>query len=101
MNNISPKFNSVRADIVQNIEFNNEKLLIKFVQGIQAGSPVDSKVTPIPWDMPGYTDQVIMAAGAFTHDGERAAHRAVDDDRAKGLNPGRVRASGNSPGAAL
>ncbi len=63
---VSPKFNSVRADIVQNIEFNNEKLLIKFVQGIQAGSPVDSKVTPIPWDMPGYTDQVIMAAGAFT-----------------------------------
>lgn len=64
--NVSPKFNSVRADIVQNVEFNDKELLIKFVQGVQAGSPVDASALPIPWDMPGYDDQVIMAAGAFT-----------------------------------
>lgn len=64
--NVSPKFNSVRADIVQNVEFNDKDLLIRFVQGVQAGSPVDASALPIPWDMPGYDDQVIMAAGAFT-----------------------------------
>ena len=64
--NVSPKYNEHRVDIVQNIIFNDENLLIKFVQGIQAGSPVDSNALPIPWDMPGYTDQVIMAAGCFT-----------------------------------
>lgn len=63
---VSPKFDSVRADIVQNVEFNDKELLIKFVQGVQAGSPVDANALPIPWDMPGYDDQVIMAAGAFT-----------------------------------
>lgn len=63
---VSPKYDEVRADIVQNIEFNDPDLLIKFVQGIQAGSPVDSNAIPIAWDMPGYDDQVIMAAGAFT-----------------------------------
>lgn len=63
---VSPKYNEVRADIVENIEFNNAELLIKFVQGIQAGSPVDASALPLPWDMPGYTDQVIMAAGCFT-----------------------------------
>lgn len=63
---VSPKYDEVRADIVQNIEFNDDKLLIKYVQGIQAGSPVDASALPLPWDMPGYTDQVIMAAGAFT-----------------------------------
>ncbi len=63
---VSPKYDEKRADIVQNIEFNDPNLLIKFVQGIQAGSPVDSNAIPIAWDMPGYDDQVIMAAGAFT-----------------------------------
>lgn len=63
---VNPKYNDVRADIVENIEFNDADLLIKFVQGIQAGSPVDASALPIPWDMPGYDDQVIMAAGAFT-----------------------------------
>ncbi len=63
---VSPKYDELRADIVQNIEFNDDKLLIKYVQGIQAGSPVDAHALPLPWDMPGYTDQVIMAAGAFT-----------------------------------
>ena len=64
--NVSPKYNDPRPDIVQNIIFNDPDMLIKYVQGIQKGSPVDSHVTPIPWDMPGYDDQVIMAAGCFT-----------------------------------
>lgn len=64
--NVEPRFNEKRADIVQTIEFNDKEKLIKFCQGIQAASPVDSNSVPMPWDMPGYTDQVIMAAGAFT-----------------------------------
>ena len=63
---VSPKYNEPRPDIVQNIIFNDKDMLIKYVQGIQKGSPIDSHVTPIPWDMPGYSDQVIMAAGCFT-----------------------------------
>ena len=62
----SPKWNEQRSDIVQTIEFNDREKLIKYCQGIQAGSPVDSKSSPIPGDMPGYDSQVIMAAGAFT-----------------------------------
>ncbi len=61
-----PKYNEPRADIVENIIFNNPDDLIKYVQGIQAGSPIDSDAIPMPWDMPGYKDQVIMAAGCFT-----------------------------------
>ena len=61
-----PKYNEERADIVQTIEFNDREKLIKYCQGIQMGSPVDSNSIPIPGDMPGYEDQVIMAAGAFT-----------------------------------
>lgn len=64
--NVEPKYNEERADIVQNIIFNDPDTLIKYVQGIQAGSPVDAKSIPIPWDMPGYDDQVIMASGSFT-----------------------------------
>lgn len=63
---VSPRYDEERVDIVQNVEFGDPELLIKFVQGIQAGSPVDASALPIPWDMPGYTDQVIMAAGCFT-----------------------------------
>jgi len=63
---VEPKYNDSRADIVQNIIFGNEKDLIKYVQGIQAASPIDSNSLPMPWDMPGYEDKVIMAAGAFT-----------------------------------
>lgn len=63
---VEPKYNDLRADIVQNIEFGNANDLIKFCQGIQQGSPVDSFAIPEPWDMPGYVDKVIMAAGAFT-----------------------------------
>lgn len=64
--NVSPRYNDNRVDIVQNIIFNDEQKLIKYTQGIQTGSPVDSNALPIPWDMPGYKDQVIMAAGCFT-----------------------------------
>ncbi len=63
--NTSPKYNEPRADIVQNIIFGDREKLIKFCQGIQSGSPIDSFVTPIPSPMAGYTDQVIMAAGTF------------------------------------
>lgn len=63
---VAPLWNEERADIVQNVIFNAPDLLIKFVQGVQAGSPVDASALPIPWDMPGYDDQVIMAAGCFT-----------------------------------
>lgn len=64
--NVEPKYNEKRTDIVQTIIFNSEEKLIKYCQGIQMGSPVDSNSIPIPGDMPGYDDQVIMAAGAFT-----------------------------------
>jgi len=63
---VEPKYNEPRADIVQNIIFNDKEKLIKYVQGIQLGSPIDSNALPTPWDMPGYDDQVIMAAGTFT-----------------------------------
>ena len=62
---VSPKSTDVRTDIVQTIEFGNAKDLINYVQGIQIGSPIDSSSLPVPDDMPGYDDQVIMAAGAF------------------------------------
>ena len=62
---VSPKSTDIRTDIVQTIEFGNSKDLINYVQGIQIGSPIDSSSLPVPDDMPGYDDQVIMAAGAF------------------------------------
>ena len=61
-----PIYDEKRNDIVQTIEFGNPNDLIKYCQGIQMGSAVDSNSIPEPWDMPGYTDKVIMAAGAFT-----------------------------------
>ena len=61
-----PRYNEIRSDIVQTIEFGNEEKVIKYCQGIQMGSPIDSMSVPEPWDMPGYTSKVIMAAGAFT-----------------------------------
>jgi len=64
--NVEPKYNEKRADIVQNIIFNNRELLIKYTQGIQSGSPIDSNALPIPTDMPGYSDEIIMASGSFT-----------------------------------
>ena len=63
---VEPKYNECRADIVQNIIFHNKNDLIKYCQGIQMASPIDSNAIPYPWDMPGYSDPVIMAAGCFT-----------------------------------
>ncbi len=63
---VEPKYNDTRADIVQNIIFKDENKLIKYCQGIQSGSAIDSYVEPTPWEMPGYKDKVIMAAGTFT-----------------------------------
>ena len=63
---VEPRYNEERADIVQNIEFGTPDKLIKYCQGIQMGSPIDSNAIPMPWDMPGYVDKVIMAAGTFT-----------------------------------
>lgn len=62
---VLPRYNDKRSDIIQAIKFNDKEKLINFCKGIQYGSPVDSFVECEPWDMPGYEDQVIMAAGAF------------------------------------
>ena len=62
---VSPKAEEPRYDIIQTIAFGAPDPLRRFCEGIQAGAPVDSFVTPEPWAMPGYDDQVIMAAGAF------------------------------------
>ncbi|MBR6948970.1 MAG: methionine gamma-lyase family protein [Bacilli bacterium] len=63
---VDPKFNEERADIVQNITFRDPNKLIEFTRGIQEASPIDSNAVVEAWDMPGYTDKVVMAAGAFT-----------------------------------
>lgn len=60
-----PKPDEERHDIIQSVKFGNKDKMIAFIQGIQKGAPIDSFVVPEPWDMPGYRDQVIMAAGAF------------------------------------
>lgn len=62
---VNPEPNDVRSDIIQAIEFGDAEKVIKFCQGIQSASPIDSYVTPEPWAMPGYSSDVIMAAGAF------------------------------------
>ena len=63
---VEPKYDEIRADIVESIIFSDKNLLIKFVQGIQMGSIIDSYVIPEASDMPGYDDKVIMASGSFT-----------------------------------
>ncbi len=63
---VEPSWNEVRHDIIQTVITGSPEALCAFCRGIQSGSPVDSHVTPEPWAMPGYTDPVIMAAGAFT-----------------------------------
>ncbi len=62
---VYPLFDAKRSDITQMICFDTENELIEFVRNVQKASPVDSNVVPYPWDMPGYSDQVIMAAGTF------------------------------------
>ncbi|MBQ7320192.1 MAG: methionine gamma-lyase family protein [Clostridia bacterium] len=63
---VEPAWDEARSDIIQTVITGSEEGLCAFCRGIQAGSPVDSFVAPEPWAMPGYTDRVIMAAGAFT-----------------------------------
>lgn len=63
---VEPRWDDKRADIVQNIIFNDPNLLIEFTRGIQQASPIDSNAIVEAWDMPGYVDKVVMAAGAFT-----------------------------------
>ena len=63
---VEPKYNEARADIVQTVALGDEEKLIKFCQGIQKGSPIDSNVLPYPGPMAGYPNDVIMAAGTFT-----------------------------------
>ncbi|MDY2959699.1 MAG: methionine gamma-lyase family protein [Hornefia sp.] len=62
---VCQKSDDRRSDIIQAIELGNEDSVIAFCQGIQAAAPVDSFVSPEPWDMPGYDDKVVMAAGSF------------------------------------
>ena len=62
---IIPKLDEQRSDIIQAIKMNKPEMVVKMCEAIQSASPVDSHVSPLPWDMPGYTNQVIMASGAF------------------------------------
>lgn len=62
---VMPRATSPRSDITQSIRLDNAKKLIEFCQAIQSSSPIEGHVIPMPWDMPGYEDEVIMAAGTF------------------------------------
>ncbi len=62
---ITPSLDEDRSDIIQAIKFNNKDMVVKICEAIQAASPVDAHVSPVPWEMPGYSNQVIMASGAF------------------------------------
>lgn len=62
---VCPKSTDKRSDIIEAVKLESPEAVIAFCEGIQAAAPIDSYVTPVPWDMPGYEDQVIMAAGAF------------------------------------
>lgn len=63
---VEPKYNDVRADIVQNIIFRDPNKLIEFTRGVQQGSAIDSNAIVEAWDMPGYDDKIVMASGSFT-----------------------------------
>lgn len=62
---VMPKSDEIAGDIIKSIKFNNSEKMIKFIQNIQKFSPIDSDAIPMPWDMPGYLDPIIMAAGTF------------------------------------
>ena len=64
--NVSPRYDEPRTDLILQLVLGNREKMCAFCTGIQHGSPIDSHVTPVPWAMPGYNDEVIMAAGAFT-----------------------------------
>ena len=63
---VEPKYYDARADIVQNITLGSKEALVKFCCGIQKASPIDSNALLEEWDMPGYSDKVVMASGSFT-----------------------------------
>ncbi len=63
---VEPKYDDIRADIVQTITFHDPNKLIEFTRGIQEGSAIDSNARVEAWDMPGYSDKVVMASGSFT-----------------------------------
>ena len=65
-NSVSPKFNEERTDIIQTMDLYSEENLVKFCQGVQMGSPIESYVIPVPDDMPGYPHKEVMAGGTFT-----------------------------------
>ena len=62
---IIPSNDELPDDIIKSVIFDSEEQLVKFVQLVQKISPIDSFIVPLPWDMPGYQDKVIMAAGTF------------------------------------
>ena len=62
---VNPAYDDPRSDIIQIVQLHNGKEVVKFCEGVQAAAPVDSFVRPVPWAMPGYDDEVVMAAGAF------------------------------------
>lgn len=62
---VCPKPTDVRSDIIQGVQLGSPEAVVAFCEGIQAAAPIDSDVVPVPWDMPGYASQVVMAAGAF------------------------------------
>ena len=62
---VCPESGAARTDIIQAVKLGSAEKVCAFCQGIQKGSPIDSNVTPEPWDMPGYESPVIMAAGTF------------------------------------
>lgn len=62
---VSPQWNEARTDIIQAIILNTKENLLAFCHGLQIGSPIDSHITPIPSEMPGYSEQIIMAGGTF------------------------------------
>ena len=89
---VTPRWDEPRADIIQTVLLRNEQALVAFCQGMQKGAPVDSFVTPEPWDMPGYDNQVIMAAGAFHARRVDRAFRGCPAARAVGrVDAGRVK----------
>lgn len=62
---VFPRYDAKRSDIIEAIKLHSEEALCAFAEGIQMAAPIDAHVMPVPWDMPGYEDKVIMAAGAF------------------------------------
>lgn len=62
---VYPAYDAPRSDITQSIELRDEKLLLAYTRAIQKAAAVDSRATPVPWDMPGYEDKIVMAAGTF------------------------------------